>query len=61
MQAETERRLRKAGQAVSKSLAERDLAIAQASEEGASLREIAKVVGLSHVGVKKVMERLPRP
>lgn len=36
----------------------RDVAIRMASEEGASLRDIAEVVGLSHVGVMKIVQRL---
>lgn len=36
----------------------RDTAIAIASKEGASLREIGEVTGLSHVGIKKILDRL---
>lgn len=38
-------------------LRERDGLIIEAHEAGASLREIAAVAGLSHVGVKKIIDR----
>lgn len=38
-------------------LRERDGLIREAHRAGASLREIAALVGLSHVGVKKIIER----
>lgn len=39
----------------------RDQLIIQAHEKGASLREIAAVAGLSHVGVKKLLGRHLHP
>lgn len=39
-------------------LRERDTLIREAHAAGASLREIGAVVGLSHVGVKKIVERV---
>lgn len=38
-------------------LRERDGLIREAHAAGASLREIAQLVGLSHTGVKKIVER----
>lgn len=37
--------------------ARRDKAIKIARAEGASLREIAEATGLSHVGIKKLLDR----
>lgn len=37
------------------STAERNKAICDARREGATLREIAEVVGLTHVGVRKII------
>lgn len=38
-------------------IAHRDWAIVQAHDEGMSLRAIADAVGLSHMGVKRIIER----
>lgn len=35
----------------------RDALIVEAAEDGGSLREIAELVGLSHTGVRKIIER----
>lgn len=37
--------------------ARRDKAIRIARSEGASLREIAEATGMSHVGIKKLLDR----
>lgn len=54
---ETARELRRIGRRVKESTAERNRLIRQAAEAGGSLREIAKEVGISHVAVKKIIER----
>jgi len=36
----------------------RDQAILFAHQQGASLRDIGEAIGLSHVGVKKILERI---
>lgn len=41
--------------------AERDQLILQAREEGASLREIAALAGMTHVGIKKLIGRHLHP
>lgn len=40
---------------------ERDSAICQARLEGASLREIAAVVGMSEAGVRKILNKRKSP
>lgn len=47
------KRLAKAGEAVRK----RDELIVEASNAGASLREIGRAVGLTHVAVKKIIDK----
>ncbi len=54
---ERHRHLRRAGQRVAQVIEERDRAIREAVAEGAGLREVARAVGLSHAGVKKIVER----
>jgi DNA-binding NarL/FixJ family response regulator len=39
------------------SVTERNKAICDASDEGASLREIAVIVGLTHAGVRKIINQ----
>jgi hypothetical protein len=39
------------------SVTERNKAICDARDEGASLREIAVVVGLTHAGVRKIINQ----
>lgn len=51
------KRLRRAGERVDADLVERDKLIARAYFAGASLREIGEAVGISHVGVKKILDR----
>lgn len=45
--------------ALSSARIERNAWICQAYEAGYSLREIAQVAGLSHAGVKKIIENQP--
>lgn len=52
------RRLARSAQQEQFWLRERDTLIREAHAAGASLREIAALVGLSHVGVKKIVERV---
>lgn len=54
---ERQRQLRRAGQKVIDALADRDRIVCEAVAEGGSLREVAEAVGLSHPGVKKIVER----
>lgn len=57
-------RLRRASTRAQFWLRERDQLIREAHAAGASLREIAALVDLSHVGVKKIIERtdfVPNP
>lgn len=51
------KRVRSVAQAAEKKRQERDQLILDAHEAGASLREIADLVGLSHVGVMKIVNR----
>lgn len=51
MTPEMRQRLEQAARAV----AERNQAIRDAYNEGASLREIAAIVGLSHTGIRKII------
>lgn len=53
------RRLRRARKAIEAALVERDEAIRAARQDGESLRAIAIEVGLTHVGVAKLLEREP--
>jgi len=41
-------------------VAHRDWAICQAHDEGMSLRAIADAVGMSHMGVKRIVDRQER-
>ena len=41
----------------SQALAKRNEAIRQAHDEGMSLRAIAEAVGMSHMGVKRIIDR----
>ena len=54
---ETARELRRIGKRVKESTVERNRLIRNAAADGGSLREIAKEVGISHVAVKKILER----
>lgn len=49
--------LRQAARKVAEWTRERDSRIRQAAADGGGLREIARAVGLSHSGVKKIVER----
>lgn len=51
------KRVRAVAQAAEKKRQERDELILAAHAAGASLREIGDLVGLSHVGVKKIIDR----
>lgn len=42
-------------------IADRDAAICDAREEGASLREIAELVGLSHTEIRRILQRKNQP
>ena len=55
MTEETRRLLQTAGQLVPL----RDAIIRRAHDEGGSLREIAKVVGLSHTEVRRILKEQP--
>ena len=57
MDDELRRKLRKAAQLQSKWREERDNLIRDASQAGATLRDIAAVVGLSHVSVMKIVNK----
>ncbi|HRE00425.1 MAG TPA: hypothetical protein PLV68_03945 [Ilumatobacteraceae bacterium] len=50
-------KLRAAAVRLDKAVAERDRLMAEAKAAGASNREIAALVGLSHVGVANILER----
>lgn len=54
---ERQRQLQRAGQKLADALADRDRIIREAIAEGGSLREVGDAVGLSHPGVKKIVER----
>lgn len=51
-------RLREAAQALEESRQVRDDAIVAAYRKGGGMREIAEAVGMSHVGVAKLLKRL---
>ena len=55
---ETRRRLRDVAQRAANAARERDELIVVARAEGATLREIGAAVGLTHGGVRKVLERV---
>lgn len=59
MDPDTARRIRRGARKLAEGQAERDDAIRQAKAEGATLREIAAVAGLSPMGVKKIVDRSP--
>lgn len=52
------KRVRSVAQAAEKKREQRDQLIFEAHEAGASLREIAALAGLSHVGVMKIVAKL---
>lgn len=52
-----ERRLREAQEQLEEARDERDATIEEAWRKGGGMREIAEVVGMSHVGVSKLLER----
>lgn len=54
---EMERLLGRSAHKLDRALAERDRLIREAAAQGGGLREIARAVGLSHAGVKKIVER----
>lgn len=54
----TERRLREAGEAFEEARLAREDAIVDAWRKGGGMREIGDIVGMSHVGVAKMLERL---
>ena len=47
----------KLANATNERLAQRDAAIRLASSEGASLRELADAAGMSHMTIKRILER----
>lgn len=49
--------LEQAGKQTRKWVTKRDALIVEATASGASLREIAAVVGLTHTGVRRVLQR----
>lgn len=51
------RAIKKAADQATAATQERNRQIVAAHQEGASLREIAKHAGITHVGVKKIIER----
>ncbi len=51
------RKLSQAGMKVALTIRQRNELVREAHAAGASLREIADAVGLSHPGVKKIIER----
>ena len=51
------RKLRKAGEAVDKAIAERNAAIIEAHQAGHSLRAIGDAVGVTHVAVLKIIRK----
>ncbi len=57
MSPDDERKLRRAGTRVIEATALRNELVRQAHARGDGLREIARAVGLSHQGVKKIVER----
>ena len=57
LDADTARKLKRAGDATRAATVNRDHLIVEAHQAGASLREIAQAVGLTHVGVKKIIDR----
>ena len=54
---ETRRKLVRTSQTAVRSTKERDELIAQAYREGASMREIARLVGMTHPGVRSILIR----
>lgn len=61
MTPETRARLEASADAIECDIGERDRAIRDAHREGASLRDIATVCGLSASGVRKIIERGKQP
>lgn len=57
VEAERRARLEKIARRTADITKQRDLEIARAFLAGASLREIAEAVGLSHTGVRKIIDR----
>lgn len=57
VEAERRARLEKIARRTADITKQRDLEIARAYLAGASFREIAEAVGLSHTGVKKIIDR----
>ena len=57
VEAERRARLEKIAKRTADITKQRDLEIARAFLAGASFREIAEAVGLSHTGVKKIVDR----
>ena len=55
----TAERLSVAAAAVGTAVAERDELIRRMRAEGASLRQIAAAAGLTAMGVKKILDRVP--
>lgn len=55
---ETERALRRVARKLAEAQQERDRLIRQAIAEGGSLRQVADAAGLTHPGVKKIVERV---
>lgn len=54
------RALQRAGQRASDAVEARNAAIVEAHQAGATLREIGEAVGLTHVGVMKIINRRKR-
>ncbi len=51
------KKLRKAGEAVDRAIAERNAAILEAHAAGHSLRAIGEAVGITHVAVLKIIRK----
>lgn len=52
------KKLRRAGAAVTKAVAERNAAIVEAHTAGCSLRDIASEVGITHVAVMRIIRKV---
>lgn len=57
VETEMAKKLRRAGAAVTKAVAERNAAIVEARDAGCSLRDIASEVGITHVAVAKIIRK----
>lgn len=57
LQPDTERRLQKIAKRLDDTIEKRDRAIVEAHISGAAYREIARAIGMSHVGVRDIVRR----